>query len=223
MSDIFKDSFLENFQMDIPLSEVVLALSIAVLLGLFIYLIYRIKIKNTFYNKDFNLVLAALPLITCAIVLSMQANIVISLGMVGALSIVRFRNAVKNSIDLLYLFWSISVGLICGAQLYLIAIVLCLVVTILILILDLVPNRFDGYLLSVVSDDLTVNERIEANLKNNHIRYEIKSCLNASGKYSVIYALMVKPKTLSMVETCLYDIDGIRSYNLLMDDGNNRV
>ena len=223
MSDIFKDSFLENFQMDMPLSEVVLALSIAVLLGLFIYLIYRIKIKNTFYNKDFNLVLAALPLITCAIVLSMQANIVISLGMVGALSIVRFRNAVKNSIDLLYLFWSISVGLICGAQLYLIAIVLCLVVTILILILDLVPNRFDGYLLSVVSDDLTVNERIEANLKNNHIRYEIKSRLNASGKYSVIYALMVKPKTLSMVEPCLQDIDGIRSYNLLMDDGNNRV
>ena len=223
MSDIFKDSFLENFQMDMPLSEVVLALTIAVLLGLFIYGIYRFKIKNTFYNKDFNLVLATLPLITCAIVLSMQANIVISLGMVGALSIVRFRNAVKNSIDLLYLFWSISVGLICGAQLYLIAIVLCLVVTILILILDLVPNRFDGYLLSVVSDDLTVNERIEANLKNNHIRYEIKSCLNASGKYSVIYALMVKPKALSMVEPCLHDIDGIRSYNLLMDDGNNRV
>lgn len=223
MSDIFKDSFLDSFKMDMPLSEVVLALTIAVLLGLFIYLIYRIKIKNTFYNKDFNLVLAALPLITCAIVLSMQANIVISLGMVGALSIVRFRNAVKNSIDLLYLFWSISVGLICGAQLYLIAIVLCLVVTVLVLLLDLVPSRFDGYLLSVVSMDLNVNQNLEAKLNEKHIRYQIKSTLNASGKYSTIYALMVKPKTLSMVEPCLAQTEGIISYNLLMDDGSNRV
>ena len=223
MSDIFKDSFLDNFNMDMPLSEVVLALSIAVVLGLFIYLIYRIKIKNTFYNKDFNLVLAALPLITCAIVLSMQANIVISLGMVGALSIVRFRNAVKNSIDLLYLFWSISVGLICGAQLYLIAIVLCLVVTILILVLDLVPSRFDGYLLSVVSEDLNVNHALETTFKDKHIRYTIKSTLNANGKYSTIYALMVKPRELSMVEPCLKNQEGIISYNLLMDDGNNRV
>lgn len=223
MNDIFKDSFLENFQMDIPLSEVILAFGISILLGIFIYFVYRYKIKGSFYNQDFNVVLATLPLITCAIVLSMQANIVISLGMVGALSIVRFRNAVKNSIDLLYLFWSISIGLICGAQLYLIAISLCLVVTIMVFVMDLIPARHDGYLLALVTRDDQVNQTIESNFINHHISYHVQSSLHQDHMISTIYTIMVKPSVVNTIHQCLNDIDGLMSYNLLVDDGNHNV
>ena len=142
IKDVIKNSVYESLGGGTNLSakSILLLIAIAALVGLYIYAVYRMTSKSAFYSKDLNVTMAGMPIIVAAIMIAMQSNLLVSLGMVGALSIVRFRNAVKNPIDLLYLFWSISAGIIVGVGLYLLSFVLCIVMTLLLLVLDLVPN-----------------------------------------------------------------------------------
>lgn len=136
-SDIFNQAFIEGFsRTELGFVEMALVFALSAVLGSYIFLVYRFVCKRTFYSKQFNISLAILPIIVAAIILAVQSSIVISLGMVGALSIVRFRTAVKDPIDLTFLFWSLSVGIICGAGLGEIAIVASLAVTLFLIILD---------------------------------------------------------------------------------------
>ena len=138
--DVFKKSFLEGFNgMDITTAKIAAALFVTALLALYIFAIYRLVTRKVFYSKNFNIALAAMSLITAAIILAMQSNLVISLGMVGALSIVRFRTAIKDPLDLVFLFWSICIGIFCGAGLYEVAVVTSVAVTVFILVLDMIP------------------------------------------------------------------------------------
>lgn len=139
-SDIFKKSFLEGFSsMELGFKEIMVVFLITACLAFYIFLVYRTVTRRTFYSKNFNISLAMLCLITSAVILTIQFSIVISLGMVGALSIVRFRTAIKDPMDLVFLFWSISVGIICGAGLAEVAVILSLLITIGILLLDKMP------------------------------------------------------------------------------------
>ena len=129
-SDIFKKSFLEGFNGgNITTGRVAVTLMVTVLLAAYLFFVYYVHSKKSFYDKSFNVSLALISVITAAIVLAMQSNLVISLGMVGALSIVRFRTAIKEPMDLMFLFWAISIGIICGANLFTIAILASLVIT----------------------------------------------------------------------------------------------
>ncbi len=119
---------------------VIFILAIACLAGIYIFFVYKLSGKSAFYSKDINITICGMPVIVAAIMVAMQSNLLVSLGMVGALSIVRFRNAVKNPVDLLYLFWSISVGIIVGVGLHTLAVVLSAVMTLLLFVLDLIPN-----------------------------------------------------------------------------------
>ena len=131
-------------------------------------MVYKLSSKSAFYSRDLNVTLAGMPIIVAAIMIAMQSNLLVSLGMVGALSIVRFRNAVKNPMDLLYLFWSISAGIIAGVGLYLLSFVLCIVLTILLLVLDMVPNAKvpDLLVLRAVAVEIDYDE-LEKLLKEN--------------------------------------------------------
>ena len=126
---MIKSSVLNSFSSDITVARIAMVLAIALLLGIYVFLVYRMAVNNEFYSKDFNRSLVLMAVVTAGIVLAVQSNLVISLGMVGALSIVRYRTAVKSTLDLFFLFWSISIGIICGAGLYLLAAALCIVVT----------------------------------------------------------------------------------------------
>lgn len=140
IADVIKKSVLEKFQStELTTASIVVTLGMAFLLGAFIYLVYRIKTHSGFYNHDFNLSLVILPVITAAIMLAMANSLTISLGMVGALSIVRFRNAIKDSLDLVYLFWSISIGIIVGADLFELALLLSLLIAAALLLSDFLP------------------------------------------------------------------------------------
>lgn len=135
--DIFKTSFIEGFSnTDLGFAEMVMVFVLAAVLGSYIYLVYRFLSRQAFYSKPFNISLAVLPVIVAAIILAVQSSIVISLGMVGALSIIRFRTAVKDPMDLTFLFWSISIGIICGAGLGELAVTASLVITVMLLVLD---------------------------------------------------------------------------------------
>ena len=138
IKDAIKKSVLQEFtDPAVTMGDIAAALGMAAVLALYIYLIYKLVTRSAFYSRDFNKSLAMLPVITAGILLAMQSSFVISLGSVGALSIVRFRNAVKDPMDLVFLFWSISIGIVCGAKLYALAVLLSLVLTVLVFVLGL--------------------------------------------------------------------------------------
>ena len=137
-SDGIKQSILDGFMAtEMTTGEIVTTLAVAFAISVYIFVLYRVITKSAFYSKTFNISMATISIVTAAIILAMQSSLVISLGMVGALSIVRFRTAIKDPMDLLFLFWSIGTGIICGSGLYKIALVLALVVTIAIALLEI--------------------------------------------------------------------------------------
>ena len=160
-SDIFKKSFLENWNsQNINLGTVALCLTVTALIALYIFLLYRIVTRKTFYSRSFNISLVGVALITSAIILTIQSNIVISLGMVGALSIVRFRTAIKNPMDLMFLFWAISVGIICGAGHSVYAICLSIILTVAVLALDWLPVVKAPMILVVNASDIDIESQV---------------------------------------------------------------
>lgn len=151
--DIFKKEFLELYTgnpIDIYQTFVLLGCTCAI--ALYIFLVYRQVTRKTFYSRTFHISLPAIAVITAAIILAVQSSIIISLGMVGALSIVRFRTAIKEPMDLCFLFWSIAVGICCGAQAIKVALVLSVILTVILVVLDRIPVGRAPMLLLVDTD-----------------------------------------------------------------------
>lgn len=219
-NDIIKKSILESFNSDITNTTIIISMVITILIALYIYAIYRLCSNKNFYSKDFNKTLAIMSVITAAIVLAMQSNLVISLGMVGALSIVRFRSAVKNPLDLLFLFWSISVGIICGASLYQVAIIMSLAVTILLLLLEVVKPPKAPYLLVLNGTNKDMEENLMQILKTNAKGYQIKARNIGTDGINMVVELRTK-KEKDLLSEC-EKIEGITNVSLLSHDGENR-
>ena len=219
-NDIIKKSILESFNSDITNTTIIISMVITILIALYIYAIYRLCSNKNFYSKDFNKTLAIMSVITAAIVLAMQSTLVISLGMVGALSIVRFRNAVKNPLDLLFLFWSISVGIICGASLYQVAIIMSLAVTILLLLLEVVKPPKAPYLLVLNGTNKDMEENLMQILKTNAKGYQIKARNIGTDGINMVVELRTK-KEKDLLSEC-EKIEGITNVSLLSHDGENR-
>ena len=153
-SDIFKKDFLASYTSEtVSVPHIVAVLFITCIIGCYIFMVYRVVTRKTFYSRNFNISIAAIAVITAGIILAVQSSIVISLGMVGALSIVRFRTAIKDPMDLIFLFWSISIGIICGAEMYKIGMIMSLVLTIGLFLLELTPVGKASVLLVVNAKD----------------------------------------------------------------------
>ena len=159
--DLLKKAFLEGFaSTELSPSVIVTCLGTAALLGIYVFFAYRFLTRKAFFNKNFSIALIGVAEITAAIILTVQSSVVISLGMVGALSIVRFRTAVKDPLDLVFLFWAISVGIVCGAGLALVAVLLCLVLSILLYVFNALPIAKAPVLLLVSSSDLNAETKV---------------------------------------------------------------
>ena len=217
-SDIFKKSFLEGFSsQDIGTTTALAAMLTAGLLALYIFVVYRLLTRKTFYSKSFNIALAGITLITAALILTIQSSIVVSLGMVGALSIVRFRTAIKDPMDLMFLFWSITVGIICGVGLAKIAIILCLALTLGILILDRLPVAKAPQILVVNSTDPTAEERIMEIVKKHSRSCSVKSRNMTENSLEMIAELRTDAGSALLRE--LTAAEGVSSASLLRHDG----
>ena len=221
ITDTIKKTVLEKFQAaDLNTTTILVTLGAAVLLGLFIYLVYRLTSKSIFYNRSFNKTLACLPVITTAIMLAMQSNLVISLGMVGALSIVRFRNAIKDPSDLTYLFWSISGGIVIGAGLFELAILSCLIMAVLVAVLDLLPATRAPYLLVVSGDEGAVEEKLLDAIRKFEAKGKLRSRNVTKRGTEWIFELHAKDSAQLVQE--ITGLEGIRSVNMLSHDGDVR-
>ena len=216
--DVFKKSFLEGFtSMDITTAKIVATLFVSALLALYVFAIYRLVTRKVFYSKNFNISLAAMSIITAAIILAMQSNLVISLGMVGALSIVRFRTAIKDPMDLAFLFWSISIGIICGAGLYEIALVTSVGVTVFILVLDMLPVGKAPMMLVVNSSEMN-GEKAVLDVVGKYARYyKVKSRNLSKGRLDLVIELKVKEESALVSEVAA--LDGMLSASMISHDG----
>ncbi|MGN0307508.1 MAG: DUF4956 domain-containing protein [Lachnospiraceae bacterium] len=175
-TDVIKKSVLEGFNYaDLSTAQILTTMIITFIIAVYIFFVYKMVTKSDFYFKNFNISMAIISVVTAGIILAMQSSIVISLGMVGALSIVRFRTAIKDPLDLLFLFWSIGTGIICGAGLYKIAVILAILVTVGILFLDMLPLRLNPYVLIINAQSKDVEEAVLKLIKNQKCAYKIKS------------------------------------------------
>ena len=192
-ADIFKQSFLDSFSTaDIPVMDVAESFLIAAVLGAYLFFLYQLITRKTFYNKAFNMAIPLLAIVVCAIVLTIQFNIVVSLGMVGALSIVRFRTAIKSPMDLIFLFWAIAIGIICGASIYVIAIIMTAGMTVGLFIMELLPVARVPLLLIVHAEDKSSQEAILNVVKVHTQRFCVKSQTIDSRRLNMIIEIRVK-------------------------------
>lgn len=216
-SDIFKSSFLENVA-SVSILDMVLAMVLAFGLGLFIYLIYKKTYQGVMYSSSFGLTLVALTMITTLVILAVTSNVVLSLGMVGALSIVRFRTAIKEPMDLVFLYWAISVGIICGAGLSEIAIILSVVVTIAVLILNVIPlGRAPMILVISAENDKETNKAIRQIVRKYSRFYSEKSRNISGGQLNLVMELSVAGGSDLTAE--LSSLRTVHSVSLLTHDG----
>lgn len=217
-SEIFRKSFLEGYSStEISTVNVVACMLVCVLFGTYIFLTYRVLTRKAFFDKNFAISLPITAAITGAIIMTVQSNIVISLGMVGALSIVRFRTAIKDPMDLAFLFWAICVGIICGAGVTVIALILSIIVTVWIVILE----RFSfGKPLKLLI----------INAEGIHAEDDIMPVVHKYCKYAKVKSRVLTSQTMDMVlEVRITDekgviasiaaLKGITSVSLLDHDG----
>lgn len=215
--DIFKSSFLNGFSSGVDTRMIVTGLALTCILALYIFFIYRLVTRKTFYAQTFNLSLIAMAVITAAIILTIQSNIVLSLGMVGALSIIRFRTAIKDPLDLVFLYWSISVGIICGAGLSVIAVLVTLIISVIVLLMQHYPARKLSMILVVNCADPAGDKQILETVKKYCKSYKIKSRNLTPTTLDMIVEIRVDAET-ELVHDVM-KIDGVTSASILSHDG----
>lgn len=222
--DVIKSSIYENFASggELTVPVIIFMLAITAMIGIYIFAVYKLTSKAGFYSRDLNITIAGMPIIVAAIMVAMQSNLIVSLGMVGALSIVRFRNAVKNPLDLLYLFWTISAGIICGVGLHVLAVILSVVMTILILILQILPNSKGSSILILRTNEDSVDwDKINAILHQYGKYVKEKSNSYRHGETEVIYELKTTQK--SELLKALKEYKELQQINFLAHDGEYRI
>lgn len=217
-SDIFKKSFLDGFaSTDINIYTAAAAMLITSALALYIFVVYRVLTRKTFYSKSFNIALAGISLITAGIILTIQSSIVVSLGMVGALSIVRFRTAIKDPMDLMFLFWSIAIGIICGVGMAEIAVLLSLILTVGILLLNHLPVAKAPQILVVNASDLDSEEAIIAAVRGCAKHFTVKS--RNMTKSSLDLIIELRTGEGSKLIRDVLNIPAVDSASLMTHDG----
>ena len=189
--DIFKSSFLHRLDA-VSLVDAALALALALCLGLFIFLIYKRTYRGVMYAPSFGVTLIALTLITTLLILAVTSNIVLSLGMVGALSIVRFRAAIKEPMDIAFLFWSIAAGIVLAAGLIPLAVLGSLFVGVVLLVFSRQKNGESPYILVVHCADQAVEGQVSAMVEARVRRLNLKSKSVAPGQIELNYEVRLR-------------------------------
>ena len=217
-TDIIKNSFLEETA-DFSIAAASVSLLSALFIGLFIFFIYKKTYAGVMYSKPFNTSLVLLSVLTTFVILAVTSNVVLSLGMVGALSIVRFRTAIKAPLDLVFLFWSISVGIILGAGLYSLAFLGSAFITVILLVLTGKVDSSAPYILMLQLENENAELQATEIIKNRFGKVIVKSKSITDGQPELIYEVKVKNNETSFMNE-LSAIEGVQNATLVSYNGN---
>ncbi len=218
-SDIFQSDFLNRIT-QFSVTDSAIALVLSFLIGLIIYFIYSRTFAGVVYSGSFNLSLIAMTMITTLVILGVTSNIVLSLGMVGALSIVRFRSAIKDPIDIVFIFWAISEGILCGAGLIPLALIGAPIIGVLLLVFTARKDYSAPYLLIVRFDDAKMDRKVEETAKKavKRCRVKSKTLVGGSGMELILEVRPVKDDT-DFVQK-INAMEGVTYTSLVSYDGN---
>lgn len=217
-NDIFKSSFLENVT-SVSLLDMILALVLAFGLGMFIFLVYKKTFSGVMYSSSFGVTLVALTMITTLVILAVTSNVVLSLGMVGALSIVRFRTAIKEPLDIAFLFWSIAVGIVLAAGLIPLAVIGSIAIGIFLLIFVNRKSYVNPYIVVINCTDHDSEQKAVEYLKQHVNRFVIKSKTARKGSIELNAEIRMKDDNTDFIND-LADMEGIDNAVLVSYNGD---
>lgn len=200
---------------NLSVSTIVITLLTAALCGGIIYLVYRFFYRGVVYSDNFNILLLLTTVVTSFIIMTISANVVLSLGMVGALSIVRFRAAVKDPLDIGFLFWGIAAGITAGAQLYWVAIIGTVIIAVIYIVLTIFKKERKSYLLIV---RYTADNEINVNGILGQIKYKLKNKTQTGNSVEITVEVKIKNNDTSYISR-FNAVEGVESVTLLEYSG----
>lgn len=216
-SDIFKSSFLENVN-SVSLVDIVIAMVLAFAIGLFIFWVYKKTYKGVMYSPSFGVTLIALTMITTLVILAVTSNVILSLGMVGALSIVRFRAAIKEPLDIAFLFWSLAVGIVLAAGMIPLAVFGSITIGVILLIFVNKKTYLKPYIIVVNCTGHEAEERVAGFVKTKVSKYAVKSKSAQKGSLELNIEVRLKEDNTDFVGE-LADMEGVNSAVLVSYNG----
>ena len=216
-NDIFKSSFLENVS-SVSILDMAVALVLAFGLGLFIFLVYKKTYQGVMYSSSFGVTLVALTMITTVVILAVTSNVVLSLGMVGALSIVRFRTAIKEPLDIAFLFWSIAVGIVLAAGMIPLAVVGSVVIGVVLLVFVNRKSHCNPYIVVLQCEDHASEQHAKEFLDRQAQKCVVKSKSAQKGSIELNLEIRMKDDNTDFINT-LSDMPGVRSAVLVSYNG----
>ena len=216
--DIFKSGFLENVT-SVSLLDMSVALLLAFGIGLFIFLVYKKTFTGVMYSSSFGVTLVALTMITTMVILAVTSNVVLSLGMVGALSIVRFRTAIKEPLDIAFLFWSIAVGIVLAAGMIPLAVMGSVVIGIILLVFVNKKSHVNPYIVVLQCDGQDSENRAKVYLEQFTQRCVVKSKTAQKDMVELNLEVRLRDENTGFINI-LADMDGVRSAVLVSYNGD---
>lgn len=217
-SDIFKSSFLENIAA-VSILDMVVALVLAFGLGMFIFLVYKKTYSGVMYSSSFGVTLIALSMITTTVILAVTSNVVLSLGMVGALSIVRFRTAIKEPLDIAFLFWSIAVGIVLAAGMIPLAIISSVIIGVILLVFVNKKSHCNPYIVMVSCENHESEKKVKEYLQKETLRCVVKSKTTQKGMIELNMETRLQDDNTDFVNI-LSEMKGVRSAVLVSYNGD---
>ncbi len=215
--DIIKNSVIQtSFLGSFSINDIVSVFFVTLIVSMFMFLIYKISFSGNIYNHNFNVSLVLMALITSEIIMTISSNLVLSLGMVGALSIVRFRTAVKEPLDIIFMFWAIAIGITTGAKLYVLSIISSLLIGLIAVLLLRYKNTNNVYLLILQYENLT-NDNLLKDLSK--LNYKIKSKTISMGLVELTLEIKLMGAKTTFIEE-LSTIDGVKNVSLVSYNGD---
>ena len=217
-NDIFKSNFLDNVTAVTPL-DMCLALLLAFGVGLFIFYVYKKTYQGVMYSSSFGVTLVALTMITTLVILAVTSNVVLSLGMVGALSIVRFRTAIKEPLDIAFLFWSIAVGIVLAAGMIPLAVIGSVFIGVILLLFVNRKSAANPYIAVIQCDGAESEKRAMEYLNAQTLRCVVKSKTARKGAVEVNAEIRLKDDNTNFINA-LSDLEGVESAVLVSYNGD---
>jgi len=217
-NDIFKSSFLANVT-SISMLDMVLALVLAFCIGLFIFFIYKKTYSGVMFSSSFGMSLVALIMITTLVMLAITSNVVLSLGMVGALSIVRFRTAIKEPMDIAFLFWSIAAGIVLAAGLIPLSVFGSLFIGIVLLIFANRKTYTNPYIIVVSCENSDTEKKVTGFIQGKVEKCVVKSKAAQKGNIEINYEIRMKNDSTDFIND-ISDFDGVKSAVLVSYNGD---
>ncbi len=216
-NDIFKSSFLESVT-EFSLLDVAIGMLFALVLGLFIFAVYKKTFSGVMYSTGFGMSLIGLSLVTTLVIMAVTSNVVLSLGMVGALSIVRFRAAIKEPMEIVFLFWSLAVGIVIGAGMIPLAVIGSLIIGIILIIFANRKLNNTPYILIVTCENEKAEKSAVEMIKTSVGKYLVKSkTINSSG-IELTAEIKVKESSMDFVNR-VNEIEGVTDATLVTFNG----